>query len=85
VSPAWIRAHPARVLAFVVGVGVVAAAAWRVVRGRTVEAYVAVRGDLAQSVVATGQVVTPQRASIGSETTARVTRVLVVKNRSPAN
>jgi HlyD family secretion protein len=51
--------------------------AWRVWVGRPIEIYTAARGDLVQSVVASGQMITPQRASIGAETTARVTRVLV--------
>ena len=75
--PAWLRVHRARALAVGGVLLLLALGAWLVLRGRAVDTYVAVRGDLAQSVVATGQVVTPQRASIGSETTARVTRVLV--------
>lgn len=77
--PTWLRNHPARVLVLAAGAAALAWVAWLLLVGRPVETYVAVRGDLAQSVVATGQVVTPQRASIASETTARANRVLVAE------
>ena len=43
----------------------------------SVDTYAAMREDIVQSVVVTGQVISPQRASISSEFTARVARVLV--------
>jgi HlyD family secretion protein len=56
-----------------------AAVAWYFVAGRAVETYTAAHGSLAQSVVANGQVITPQRASIAAEVTARVERVPVAQ------
>src|SRR5678816_3977041 len=42
----------------------------------SVDTYTATREDLVQSVVVTGQVISPQRAVISSEFAARVARVL---------
>lgn len=72
-----VRAH-----AVALGVALVVAIAggtlvWFRVFDRAVDVYSVVRGDLVQSVVASGQVVTPQRASIASEVTGRVVRVPV--------
>ncbi len=60
----------------VAAAGAVALAAWWW-RGDAVDVYVATRQDLVQSIVATGQVITPKRASIGAEATSRVEAVLV--------
>jgi HlyD family secretion protein len=67
--------------------GIVAAVAvsaaiawWQLSTG--VEVYTAARQDLVQSIVVTGQVTTPQRASIGAEVTARVESVLVEEGAS---
>ena len=48
-----------------------------VVFGKPVEAYEAVRGDLVQTVVASGRIITPRRVSIGAVITERVTRIPV--------
>ncbi|MFO1310680.1 MAG: efflux RND transporter periplasmic adaptor subunit [Burkholderiales bacterium] len=56
--------------------GAVALGAWWW-RGDAVDVYTATRRDLVQSIVATGQVTTPRRASIGAEVTARAEAVLV--------
>ncbi|MEQ1599323.1 MAG: efflux RND transporter periplasmic adaptor subunit [Methylotenera sp.] len=45
--------------------------------GKPVEAYAATIGDLTQTVVASGRVMTPQRISIAAETTGRVNTIPV--------
>ncbi len=45
--------------------------------GKLVEAYEATRGDLVQTVVASGRIMTPQRVSIGAVITERVVRIPV--------
>ena len=45
--------------------------------GAPVEAYEAVHGDLVQTVVASGRIITPQRVSIGAVITERVVRIPV--------
>lgn len=65
------RALAALVLLFAAGAG----AAWFLVFDKAVQTYTATRGDLVQSVVASGTIITPQRASIGAEVTGRVARV----------
>ena len=52
--------------------------------GRTVETLQAVRSDLVQTVVASGRVMTPQRAAIGVEVTGRVAQVPVREGQSVA-
>lgn len=74
---ALLQSRRARWVLLALGSLGLAVGAWLVWVGGPVEIYTAARGDLVQSVVASGQVITPQRASIGAETTARVTAVLV--------
>lgn len=50
--------------------------------GPTVDVYEVRRGDLAQTVVATGRVTTPQRVAVGSVMTERVARIPVVEGQS---
>src|SRR5512135_205747 len=69
-------AKAAVVLLLVVAVGI---AVWYLVLDKAVATYTVVRGDLLQSVVASGQVITPARASIAAEVTGRVTRVPVAE------
>ncbi|HSD99658.1 MAG TPA: efflux RND transporter periplasmic adaptor subunit [Burkholderiales bacterium] len=45
--------------------------------GKPVETYEAVRSDLVQTVVASGRIITPQRASVGAVITGRVARIPV--------
>ena len=45
--------------------------------GKPVETYEAIRGDLVQTVVASGRIMTPQRVSIGAVITERVARIPV--------
>lgn len=62
----------------IAALAVLALAAFLLVpRGRTVEAVVAVRGPLTQSVVASGRIATPARIAISSQLAARIERVLV--------
>lgn len=48
-----------------------------VILGKPVDAYEAIRGDLVQTVVASGRIITPQRVSIGAVITERVARIPV--------
>ncbi|HEY5292176.1 MAG TPA: biotin/lipoyl-binding protein, partial [Burkholderiales bacterium] len=50
--------------------------------GKPVEAYEATRGDLVQTVVASGRIMTPQRVSIGAVITERVARIPVEEGQS---
>lgn len=45
--------------------------------GKPVEAYEAMRGDLVQTVVASGRIITPQRLSVGAVITEHVARIPV--------
>jgi len=62
-----------------VAIGVVCAgyAARNLIFGTSVPVYVAVVEDLTQSVVASGQVITPRRVAIAAESTGRVVRIPV--------
>jgi len=48
-----------------------------VILGKPVETYEAIRGDLVQTVVASGRIITPQRVSIGAVITERVAHIPV--------
>jgi HlyD family secretion protein len=50
-----------------------------VILGTPVDAYAASRGDLRQSVVASGRVIWPQRISVASEVIGRVTKIPVLE------
>ncbi len=50
--------------------------------GTPVEAFEAARGDLIQTVVASGRIITPQRVSIGTVITERVARIPVDEGQS---
>ena len=75
---AWLRRHRLRVVV-ALGIGIVCAgfAAQNLIFGSSVPVYIVARNDLTQSVVASGQVITPQRAYIAAEATGRVVRVPV--------
>lgn len=53
-----------------------------VILGTPVEAHRAVRGDLVQTVVASGRIMTPQRVSVGAVITGRVVRIPVNEGQS---
>jgi HlyD family secretion protein len=72
-----LRAHAWSIASALVLVVAGAGFLWFRVIDKPVGVYTVVRGDLVQSVVASGQVITPQRASIASEVTGRVARVPV--------
>jgi HlyD family secretion protein len=72
-----LEAHAWRWSALVAVTAVVVGSIWFLVVRRPVDTYTVVRGDLAQSVVASGQVITPRRASIAAEITGRVVNVPV--------
>lgn len=69
-------AKAAVALLLVAAVGI---AVWYLVLDKAVGTYTVVRGDLLQSVVASGQVITPARASIAAEITGRVVSVPVAE------
>lgn len=50
--------------------------------GKPVETHQAVRSDLVQTVVASGRIITPQRASVGAVITGRVARIPVEEGQS---
>lgn len=50
--------------------------------GKPVETHQAVRSDLVQTVVASGRIITPQRASVGAVITGRVERIPVEQGQS---
>ena len=50
--------------------------------GKPVETHQAVRSDLVQTVVASGRIITPQRASVGAVITGRVARIPVEQGQS---
>ena len=50
--------------------------------GKAVETHQATRSDLVQTVVASGRIMTPQRASVGAVTTGRVVRIPVEEGQS---
>ena len=52
-------------------------AARNLILGKPVDVYEATRGDLMQTVVASGRIMTPQRVSIGAVITERVARIPV--------
>jgi HlyD family secretion protein len=57
--------------------GAVAFVSRDVILGKPVEAHEAIRGDLVQTVVASGRIITPQRLSVGSVVTEHVVRIPV--------
>ncbi|HSC98353.1 MAG TPA: biotin/lipoyl-binding protein, partial [Casimicrobiaceae bacterium] len=75
----WVRAHGGRLALLFGGALVAAAAVWHFVLNRPVDVLTVARSELVQSVVASGQVITPSRASIAAEVTGRVTRVPVAE------
>ena len=75
----WIREHRASLAIVVVAALAVGVGWWYRVLDGSVGVYTVMRGDLVQSVVASGQVITPQRASIAAEITGRVVRVPVAE------
>ena len=71
-----------RVLLFAAILAAAGYALRNVILGTPVEVYQAVRGDLVQSVVASGRIATPQRVSVGAVVTGRVTGSRCAKVRS---
>ena len=71
----WLRAGIAVALVVIVA----GYAARNLVFGTPVPVHVAMRGELVQTVVASGRVMTPQRVSIASESTGRVVGIPVAE------
>lgn len=74
----WIKPAVAVLLAL----AALSLAARNLIFGTPVETYQATRGDLVQTVVASGRVITPRRVSVGSVITERVARVPVEEGQS---
>jgi len=79
-SPIWRWLK--RGLLIVFALAVASFALRNVILGQPVEAYQAVRSDLVQSVVASGRIMTPQRAAVGVVITGRVVRIPVQEGQS---
>jgi HlyD family secretion protein len=69
----WIK----RGLLFALALAVVGFLLRNLILGKPVETHQAVRSDLVQTVVASGRIITPQRASVGAVITGRVVRIPV--------
>jgi HlyD family secretion protein len=78
VSKRWLIR--AALLAAVVAVAVFAAR--DLIVGPVVDVYTAASTELTQTIVATGRVVTPQRVSVATEVTGRVSRVPVIEGQT---
>ncbi len=70
------------VLIALLAVAAVGFASRNLIFGKPVAAYEATRGDLVQTVVASGRIMTPQRVSIGAVITERVARIPVEEGQS---
>ncbi len=79
---AVLRTRIARALIVLAALGGAAFAARNLIFGRPAPTYTAVRGDLMQTVVASGRIITPQRVSIGATITERVARIPVDEGQS---
>lgn len=77
----WRRWVKPAALALVV-VGVIGFLARNLIFGTPVETHRAVRGDLVQTVVASGRITTPQRVAVGAVITGRVMRIPVSEGQS---
>jgi HlyD family secretion protein len=64
-------------IALLVVVSIIAYFSRNIILGKPVEAYAARTGELTQTVVASGRVMTPQRIAIAAETTGRVNAIPV--------
>ena len=71
----WLK----RVLVLVLPLALAGFLARNVILGTPVEAHRALRGDLVQTVVASGRIMTPQRVSVGAVVTGRVVRIPVTE------
>jgi HlyD family secretion protein len=79
---AWPRRRIAIAGAVILGLAALAAGAWRLESGPAVETLSVQRGDLRQSVVATGRVESPRRVDIGAVVTGTVVAVPVAEGQS---
>jgi len=80
-SPSPARRARAALLV-VAALGVAAFFGRNLVLGKPVQTYVAARGALTQTVVASGRIATPQRVSVGATITERVARIPVEEGQS---
>jgi len=82
-NQSWLRRRRLKtgLIVFLV-VAAVGFASRNLIFGKPVEAYEATRGELVQTVVASGRIMTPQRVSIGAVITERVARIPVDEGQS---
>lgn len=71
-----------RGLLFALALAIVGFLLRNLILGKPVETHQAVRSDLVQTVVASGRIITPQRASVGAVITGRVVRIPVEEGQS---
>lgn len=69
--------HPGWIALALAAAGAAAFFSRDAILGKPVEAHEAVRGDLVQTVVASGRIITPQRLSVGAVVTEHVARIPV--------
>lgn len=69
--------HPGWIALALAAAGAAAFFSRDAILGKPVEAYEAIRGDLVQTVVASGRIITPQRLSVGAVVTEHVARIPV--------
>jgi HlyD family secretion protein len=81
-SPAPSRRRLKRAFAFALLLAAAGFLARNLILGTPVEAHRAVRGDLVQTVVASGRITTPQRVAVGAVITGRVLRIPVAEGQS---
>jgi HlyD family secretion protein len=74
----WIK----RGLLIALALGVAGFLLRNLILGKPVETHQAVRSDLVQTVVASGRIITPQRAAVGAVITGRVARIPVEEGQS---
>ena len=76
-APTVLLKKPGWLVLALAAAGAVAFFSRDVILGKPVEAHEAIRGDLVQTVVASGRIITPQRLSVGATVTERVARIPV--------
>jgi HlyD family secretion protein len=77
VAPTALLKKPGWLVLALAAAGAVAFFSRDAILGKPVESHEAIRGDLVQTVVASGRIITPQRLSVGATVTERVARIPV--------
>ena len=76
-APTALLKKPGWLVLALAAAGAVAFFSRDAILGKPVESHEAIRGDLVQTVVASGRIITPQRLSVGATVTERVARIPV--------